>query len=172
MSKKTLSVLLLLTAALLVQSVSAETYRGTREFRQAMARSSAKRNSLSAVCGLNASNAGIKYKAVPSKHITVGPRLGGISLIFKKGVRTPTTSCLNIYSSNGTLVGAMGLYERNGLIFGARYYSGVGCAGSINASGVASKARKNGGSNTVYINLGGRSCLKINDATKDQGSVL
>jgi hypothetical protein len=132
---------------------------------------SAKKSGLSAVCSRIVGLGGVKYKAIPSDHITTGPRTNGISLIFKRGASLPSSSCLTIYASNGSAISRFGLYERNGAIFGARYYSGAGCAPSTNARSVAAAAKRAGGNNSIYINTGGTSCLKVNDALHDQGSV-
>lgn len=113
----------------------------------------------------------IKYKAIPSDHITTGPRVGGISLIYKRGVRLPAVRCLTVYDSSGTKLAKMGKYEPNGNIFGARYYSGAGCAGKARASKIATVAFKNTGSRGGYINIGGKSCLSVADLRRDEGSV-
>jgi hypothetical protein len=129
------------------------------------------RAALEDVCTTVSDLKAVKYKAIPSDHITTGPRVGGISLIYKKGTRTPAVRCLSIYDSNGTLLAKMGKYEPNGFIFAARYYSGTGCAGKTRASKIASKAFQATGNRTGYINVGGKSCLKVTDLRRDEGSV-
>ena len=126
---------------------------------------------LASVCGRTVGLSGMKWKARQSDHITVGPRVGGYSLIFKKGVSLPSSSCLNIYDGKGNAIGRLGLYERNGLIFGARYYSGSGCAPSASSGSLASRARSKTGSPSVYIQYNGNTCIKVNNAASDQGSV-
>ena len=114
---------------------------------------------------------GIKYKAIPSDHITTGPRVGGISLIYKKGVRIPALKCLVIYDSAGTLIGKVGKYSPNGNIFGARYYSGTKCAPKTTRKKIAKKAFDATGNRKGYIAVGGGSCLEVNNLLKDEGSV-
>jgi hypothetical protein len=123
------------------------------------------------VCGNLKSLKGIKYKAIPSDHITTGPRVGGISLIYKKGVSLPSQNCLIIYDSNGNLLGKLGKYSPNGNIFGARYYSGTGCAGRTNRNKISKKAFDATGNRQGYISYGGNSCLVIENLVKDEGSV-
>ena len=113
----------------------------------------------------------IKYKAVPSDHITSGPRVGGISLIYKKGSKVPAARCLSIYDSAGNLLAKMGKYSPNGNIFAARYYSGTGCAGRTRAAKIAGMAFNATGDRKGYINVGGTTCLVVTDLRKDQGSV-
>lgn len=114
--------------------------------------------------------AGYKYKAAQSEHITVGARVGGISLITKKGAPAPAGNCVPILCSNGTTVSRVGLYERNGLIFGSRWYTGTGCGPSDSARRIASFCQRSAGNTSIYFDTGS-TCIKVNDAGHDQGSV-
>lgn len=113
---------------------------------------------------------GYKYKAQQSEHITVGPRVGGISLITKKGVPAPSGNCVPILCSNGAAVSKVGLYERNGLIFGSRWYTGHGCGPNDTARRIASFCQRSAGNSSIYFDTGS-TCVKVNNATSNEGSV-
>jgi hypothetical protein len=111
------------------------------------------------------------YKTIGSNHFSPGDvRRNTIGLVIRPGGRGPFPSCINAVDSAGTVVAKLGLYSRNDG-WAARYYAGIGCgAGTpFNGSAVASRARANTGSSSIYMNFDGV-CFGPIDASTCLGS--
>ena len=106
------------------------------------------------------------YKTVGSDHFT-DIRRNTIGLIMKIGAPTANaTSCVQVLSSNGSVLVSLGLYGR-GAGWAARYYSGFGCGAStpVNGNALAARARSSSGSSQVIMNLAG-TCYGPIEATR------
>lgn len=95
------------------------------------------------------------YKTMGSEHFS-DVRRNTIGIVIKPGGRGPFPGCVQAIDTNGGVVAQLGLYSK-GAGWAARYYAGVGCgAGTpFNGASVASKARANTGSSSIYMNFGG-----------------
>ena len=91
------------------------------------------------------------YKTVGSDHFT-DIRRNTIGVILKMGASGPFPSCVSAIDTRGNVVASLGLYAR-GAGWAARYYAGVGCGirTALNGSAVASQARRNTGSSSIYM---------------------
>jgi hypothetical protein len=95
------------------------------------------------------------YKTIGSEHF-FDVRRNTIGIVIKPGGRGPFPSCVQAIDTAGNVLAQLGLYAR-GAGWEARYYAGVGCGTGtpLNGAAVASKARSNTGSSSVYMNFGG-----------------
>lgn len=92
------------------------------------------------------------YKTVGSHHFT-DVRRNTIGLIMKNGANVATPGCIDILSRSGQKVADFGFYARGAGWF-ARYYGGIGCGDTINGATLAGRARKAGGSDSIYVRIG------------------
>lgn len=95
------------------------------------------------------------YKTIGSNHFT-DVRRNTIGVILKVGASGPFPQCVTAIDVKGGAVASLGLYER-GFGWAARYYAGFGCGfrTPLNGNAVATQARLNTGSSTIYLNFGG-----------------
>lgn len=92
------------------------------------------------------------YKTVGSHHFT-DVRRNTIGLIMKNGANVSTPQCIDILAKNGKKIADFGFYSRGAGWF-ARYYGGIGCGDTINGNVLAGRARKAGGSDSIYARIG------------------
>lgn len=95
------------------------------------------------------------YKTVGSEHFS-DIRRNTIGVILKVGASGPFPQCVSAIDRKGNVIASLGLYER-GFGWAARYYAGYGCGMGtpLNGSGVASRARQNTGSTSIYVKFDG-----------------
>ena len=79
----------------------------------------------------------------PAAQDTGGSRLGKPLILFSRNY--PSSSCLNVIATNGTVLGKYGKFSAN------RYYSGYGCGSGYSASKFAELAVSASGSKNIYI---------------------
>ena len=94
------------------------------------------------------------YKTIGSNHFT-DIRRNTIGLVIKAGGVGPFPNCVAALDTKGNQVAVLGLYAK-GAGWAARYYAGIGCGSGTpyNGSRVASIARSNTGSSSIYMNFG------------------
>ena len=131
-----------------------------------------KKASYPKVCkGVRTDFTNVLWKSQSSAHLNPrDARSGGCTLIYGRRNYGPRSSCLPVYDSRGVLVAKLGLYQRGGE-YGARYYTGVGCAQKLSCSGLGSKLKKTNGNRTVYIGIDAGLCRKVTDIIGRTGGV-
>lgn len=105
---------------------------------------------LNRVCSkLSAWNNSFIYKTIGSKHFG-DVRRNTIGLVIRSGYRGPFPGKLKVYDTLGKTVGALALYATGGGWAG-RYYAGIKGTPARNGAAIARIAKKNTGSENVYI---------------------
>jgi hypothetical protein len=110
------------------------------------------------------------YKTHGSQHFT-DVRRNTIGVVLKVGARGPFPGCVQAVDRSGRVIANLGLYSK-GAGWAARYYAGIGCGAStpLNGTAVASRARSNTGSSSIYLNFGGV-CYGPIEATQCYNSI-
>ncbi len=105
------------------------------------------------------------YKAIGSHHFSDCRRTTA-GIVVAPGGSNLGDSCLDIYDSEGNDLGDMGAYFPAGPPWVYRAYACWGCSKTQKSgAALASQARKNTGSSSIYIRYGG-TCIRIPDAAK------
>ncbi|MCB0309991.1 MAG: hypothetical protein KDD42_02070 [Bdellovibrionales bacterium] len=110
------------------------------------------------------------YKTRGSDHFSDCRRYT-VGLIVAPGGQGISNSCIPVYDSDGTQIYSMGGYYPAGPPWRSRHYGCWGCSSSaLGGASLAAKARKNTGSETVYIKAGSQ-CIRVPDAGRCYNSV-
>lgn len=99
------------------------------------------------------------------------PRFYGISLIINSGCSLTANRCVNVYSSNGNLIGKMGAYLAL-YPYKNRNYSNYGCGRRPNGNrnAIDRKARRLG-NGSIYLRINNqKKCLKIGSVKRQINS--
>lgn len=167
MKAYTLPLALLISLIACQLPVEAESKRVGR----ALTRAQVKKGLASFCTSQRAPSSGEIWKARQSPHIpSFDRRKTSTALIYLRSVRPPSNSCLSVVDGKGNVVHKLGGYARGESLYSARFYGGSGCGDAKTPGAVASLAKRNTKSSTVYIDVGSV-CIKITDPQRCYNSV-
>lgn len=103
------------------------------------------------------------WKSIASHHIT-DQRASSTSFITTRGCPGGFPGCIVAYDRDGTRIHSLGEYQPTGSAYDNRHYGGHGCGDAKRASSVAAVARKNTGSDEIYLKDNNGVCVRVPDA--------